>query len=236
MSRIADNTQLHSDRPSIPSIWLLLSLLVSLIVVPLLEQQSFGDVVLRISFTITITLTSLALWKRRVLRVPVVVLATVTIPFIWAVVFVESTFVFVAQCLLGSAFFWLVGGVLLSVVIRRQFASLDSIFGAISAYLLFGLAWSLTYWAIDYAAPGSFIWPKGELLSETRTERYSEFIYYSMVTMSTLGYGDVTPTNSIARTLAWMQSMAGQFYVAVLVAWLVGALPRRDEPSRKSSC
>jgi voltage-gated potassium channel Kch len=56
---------------------------------------------------------------------------------------------------------------------------------------------------------------------------FSQYVYFSFVTMSTLGYGDITPRSSIAQTLAWMQSVTGQFYIAVLVAWMVSEIPRR---------
>ena len=55
---------------------------------------------------------------------------------------------------------------------------------------------------------------------------FSQVVYFSFVTMSTLGYGDIVPETPLAQTLAWMQSVLGQFFLAVLVAWLVSALPR----------
>ena len=56
---------------------------------------------------------------------------------------------------------------------------------------------------------------------------FSQMVYFSFVTMSTLGYGDITPRSPVAQTFAWMQSVAGQFYIAVLVAWMVSEIPRR---------
>jgi hypothetical protein len=131
---------------------------------------------------------------------------------------------------LGSAFFWLVGGVVVFVAIKTHAVTLDSIFEAISAYLLFGLAWALSYWAIHTMSPEAFLFPvePGAAIGEGsgKVTGFSQFVYYSFVTMSTLGYGDITPTGRITRTLALMQSITGQFYVAVVIAWLVSALPR----------
>ena len=59
----------------------------------------------------------------------------------------------------------------------------------------------------------------------------STLIYYSFVTMTTLGYGDFRPVSGFARTLSWMQSVAGQFYIAVLVAYVVTELHRRRYPN-----
>ena len=60
----------------------------------------------------------------------------------------------------------------------------------------------------------------------------SKFIYYSFVTMTTLGYGDIAPLDRATRTLSWMQAVAGQFYVALVIAWLVSALPRPGNDTR----
>ena len=65
-----------------------------------------------------------------------------------------------------------------------------------------------------------------ECVLKKRRRDESEFIYFSFVTMATLGYGDITPLGRVPRTLAWIQSVTGQFYVAVVIAWLVSALPR----------
>ncbi len=50
----------------------------------------------------------------------------------------------------------------------------------------------------------------------------TELMYYSFVTITTLGYGDLTPLKPMVRTLAYLEAILGQFYVAILVAWLVG--------------
>ena len=61
----------------------------------------------------------------------------------------------------------------------------------------------------------------------------SEWLYFSFVTMTSLGYGDISPVSAIARALAYLEAVSGQFYIAILVAGLVGAhMSRRD--SRKT--
>jgi voltage-gated potassium channel len=229
-----DNSLHDSGRFPVPCGWLLISLFLNLIVVPLVEGLAIDRVVLCGGVSATIILATIVLWRRPVLRFPVLVLGTVAIPVAWAALFIRSTPLLVAHCLLGSAFFWLVGAVILVVVIRWPLASIDSVLGAISAYLLFGLAWAFTYWAMDIVSPESFKWPvesSAPTSEQNQIATFSRFIYYSMVTMSTLGYGDVRPVSNLARTLAWMQSVTGQFYVAVLVAWLVSALPNRNRAS-----
>jgi hypothetical protein len=91
--------------------------------------------------------------------------------------------------------------------------------GAICVYLLLGVIWALVYTLVNTIAPGSFAGfsPMDDLGWD------SEWLYFSFVTMTTLGYGDILPISATARSLAYMQAVAGQFYIAVLVAGLVGA-------------
>jgi hypothetical protein len=108
---------------------------------------------------------------------------------------------------------------------RRQAVSPDSVFGAICGYLLLGMAWGVLYSMLDTIRPGSF--EVGSRLAEQVQADHSRihlFTYYSFITLTTVGYGDVTPLSTPARTCAWLEALTGQFYLAVLVAGLVGAL------------
>ena len=96
--------------------------------------------------------------------------------------------------------------------------TINKIIGAICIYLLIGLNWSVFYLFINLVNPDSF----HGLTSNAIGIQFSELLYYSYVTITTLGYGDITPAKPIARTLAYLEAIVGQFYVAVLVAWLVG--------------
>lgn len=213
---------------SATSLWLLLSLLLSLLILPLLEGLYAGRALLLLGLTITFIVGAMATRSR--LRLITFALLVVSLPTAWATLFISSKPLFVAHCILSSAFFWLVGGVVVYVVIKTHVVTYNSVFGAISAYLLFGLAWALSYWAIYSVSPDAFSNLEGSASTSNaeipQIVDFSQFIYYSFVTMTTLGYGDITPLDRITRTLSWIQSVTGQFYVAVVIAWLVSALPR----------
>jgi len=87
--------------------------------------------------------------------------------------------------------------------------------GAVAAYLLLGLAWALAYETVALVAPGAFA-----AASPAAPER-GRFIYFSFVTLSTLGYGDVTPVHPVARSLAVAEALTGQLYPAILLGRLV---------------
>jgi hypothetical protein len=215
------------QQDGLTNLWLLVTLLLSLLVLPLLEGSYAG----RVLFLVGLTFAFIVGAKATHSRMPIVtVLLVVGLPSAWATLFVTSTPIFVAHCLLGSTFFWLVGGVIVFVVVTTRTVTHDSIFGAICAFLAFGLAWALAYWAIYAILPEAFKFPGAEATGVgdelPPASEFSQAIYYSFVTMTTLGYGDITPVHRIARTLSWLQSVVGQFYVAVVIAWLVSALPR----------
>jgi hypothetical protein len=97
--------------------------------------------------------------------------------------------------------------------------NLNRLVGAICVFLLLGIIWSFAYSMLELAVPGSFsgLDPGHDPRSD------SSWLYFSFVTLTTLGYGDITPESATARTFAFMQAVVGQFYIAVLVAGLVSA-------------
>ncbi len=94
----------------------------------------------------------------------------------------------------------------------------DRIVGSVCVYVLIGLAWAKVYETLDDVAPGSFRFPADTGWATPSPLRYS---YFSFVTLATLGYGDVTPVTVLAGTLAWMEAITGQLYLAITVARLV---------------
>jgi hypothetical protein len=122
-------------------------------------------------------------------------------------------------------FFTYLVGHILNDVLRGRRLTAEKIIGAIVAYLLIGLTWSLAYMLVEVVVPGSFHLPEdvvAQLMSSPRESLWSIFVYYSFVTLTTLGYGDITPVGTVARTLSWMESVVGPLYLAILVARLVG--------------
>jgi len=97
--------------------------------------------------------------------------------------------------------------------------STNRLVGAICVYLLLGVIWAIAYSLLDVAAPDSFT----GFSPQVDRGWDSEWLYFSFVTMTTLGYGDILPVSAMARALAYLQAIFGQFYIAILVAGLVSA-------------
>jgi hypothetical protein len=107
--------------------------------------------------------------------------------------------------------------------------SSDSILGAICGYMFLGVGWAVVYSMIEHLQPGSFSLGQALAPPETGSRAPADVLtYYSFVTLTTVGYGDVVPVTPITRTCAWIEAISGQFYLAVIVAGLVGMLASRN--------
>lgn len=219
---------------------LLIALIALLMVVPLFEEFLIDRLLLQIAVTATL-LVALATNRRpRALFVGGFILVLIAIPVAWTSFFVKLEYLFIASCVLESLFFVLIAVWLLMYVARLPEVTVHSIFGAISAYLLFGLAWAMMYWAVDRSSFEHLEFAERLTIESDKwgneneeVARFSQLVYFSFVTMSTLGYGDIVPRTPMVQTLAWTQSVMGQFYLAVLVARLISALPHRRDGNRK---
>jgi hypothetical protein len=103
----------------------------------------------------------------------------------------------------------------LRFAIKAETVDDETIYAALSTYLLAGVFFGLLYAAIEFMEPGSFIGP--DEFNESNS------IYYSFVTLATLGYGDFLPKTQLARGIATFEVIGGQLYLAVMVARLIGA-------------
>jgi hypothetical protein len=122
----------------------------------------------------------------------------------------------------------LAGGIL-AFVIRQRTLTLDSIFATIAAYLLIAGLFTQVYMCLLTWNPASFSLPV-DIAGRPVHMLHSDMTYFSLVTLATVGYGDIQPVTSTARMLSMIQAVTGQFYIAVVVAIFVGtyASQRRD--------
>lgn len=122
--------------------------------------------------------------------------------------------------------------VLRNVISGTTHVNLNTVCGALAVYLLMALIWALAFENIHGWVPGSFAMP--ETIGVPDTQR---FIYFSLTTITTLGYGDFHPVSPLAQTLAVLEAMTGVFYIAVLVARLVSVYrgPSAGDPEDSTS-
>ncbi len=111
-------------------------------------------------------------------------------------------------------------------VFMASAVNLNKIFGSVCIYLLLVLCWAIVFQFLELITPGSF----NGLDVTDNSSRFDEFVYFSLVTITTLGYGDTTPANLVSGILAGLEALAGVFYIAILVASLVGDFLSQKHP------
>ena len=139
----------------------------------------------------------------------------------WLVILVDWPVLLPLSAVLGMLFMGVIMIALLSGIFSvKEAVTTDLIFGAISVYLLMGSMFAFANLLLEILYPGSFAGITVGQASIRST--YPTFVYYSFVTLTTLGYGDITPLSRIAGTLAYTEAIMGQMYLSILVARLVG--------------
>jgi len=211
------------------TVQLLIALALFFIWAPFVEEIKGGDLIVSVLFSLVLIAGVLAVADRKRILIIAIVLAIPAIAGRWINHFrpdlVPPAFFLVAGLFLIA----FVVARLLRFVLRAPSVNVEVLCASISAYLLLGLMWTLAYWLVDRLTPGgafSFNTNAG-----TRSMNGFTGFYFSFITLSTVGYGDITPVSRIARWLAAMEAMTGLLYVAVLIARLVAlySSPKSDD-------
>jgi hypothetical protein len=135
---------------------------------------------------------------------------------IWSSHLYNSLELFVLGEFFGILFIGFIISLLIKFIFNQKEITREVIFTAVVVYLLMALMWSLVYLILDYYYPASFSFPEGA------PRNVYQYLYFSFVTITTLGYGDVAPVTQKASSLVVLEAVVGQMYLVVAVAWLVG--------------
>ena len=202
------------------------------VLAPILHGFPALYTLLRLGFTLVLFSACYAIALDRRLFRAAVLLAVLVAALSWAGDLVAQPFLLRIANLLGVAFLFLVAVLLLRTVLGDTPVTLDKLFGAIAIYLLLGLAWAGIFEFIHRIAPGSFALNNALQAEFDRglARESSLYIYYSFVTLTTTGYGDMSPVSPIARSMAALEAIVGPLYLAVLIARLVSLMTLGNAP------
>jgi hypothetical protein len=153
-------------------------------------------------------------------RSHVIIASFLALPLVistWSSYFVELTSISLLTRIFGALFFGYAVINILRIVVQSEEVTKETIYAAIVAYMLMALMWAFLYMILELLVPGSFSFPERDFRAETM-----RFKYFSFVTITTLGYGDIAPLTNKASSLVMLEALFGQIYLVVLVAWLVG--------------
>jgi len=195
----------------------LLICLVSLFVLrPFLEGYVRVKLLMDIFITFLMISGAYAVSQKRTTFVIALILAIPAVLIQWSSYMLSLSFLEVLARFFSSMFFAYIAVVILNYLFREKKVTADVIYGAICVYLLIGLVWGAGYSFLEIYHPASFE------LGKFSDADLTQFIYFSYVTMTTLGYGDITPLSSPAQFLSVLEAMTGQLYLAIIIARLVG--------------
>jgi Ion channel len=194
-------------------------MLLLILVFPFLEESIYGPPVMQLLYSFLFISALYAVAQSRwAFRSGILLLAAGLVTH-WWIILTLSTISVVAGIICAIIFFCFIALSLLFHVFGHERVSSDTIAGAICVFLLIGMIWTLVYQAIYFFDPKAFNSIAPESFSPAATV---DLVYYSFATLTTLGYGDITPIAKSARMFAVTEAMVGQIYLTVLVARLVG--------------
>ena len=210
------------------TVQLLVALALLFFFFPFVEEVKAGDLIVSILLSVVLLCAVLAVASSRRTLIVALLLAIPAVAGRWINHFRPD--------LVPPAIFLIAGLVLVAFVVvnllrfvlRAPSVNVEVLCASISAYLMLGLMWTMAYWLVDRLTPGAFAF-------NTNAGRQSmngfNAFYFSFITLSTVGYGDITPVSKAARMLAAMEAMTGLLYVAVLIARLVSlySAPKSDD-------
>jgi hypothetical protein len=211
---------------STPDLLLLVSLFSVILLNPILDRGDFRRLILAGLTFVPVIIATLRLSQKRLWVWPSILLMSVSAVFAVMSAFLANPLLATIKWGLLAAFFALTVVGLFSYLTSVRYVVRTHLYTAVSVYLLLGMTWFALYCAIDAAFPGSFQYGNNIVAN-----RQSELLYFSLITLTTIGYGDILPLNGEARMLAALEGVLGVLYVAISIAILVSAFRRQERSS-----
>jgi hypothetical protein len=197
---------------------ILLCLILGLLVfVPILQRFTAVRIFIDIFITAIFISMVYTFSYRKAHVVAGVFLAVVMLATLWLQYFDPNKWILPVGMIAGVIFFAMVISVIIGLIIKSEEVCREIIYAAILVYLLAALMWAFIYTFLELVDPASF-----NIELSRSTGYLPVFQYYSFVTITTLGYGDITPITDVAKAFSVLEAVIGQLYLVVAVAWLVG--------------
>ena len=205
------------------SLFLMLSLLLLILLTPFLEDQRIGEIFLMVSLYLILITAILELHGKETLRWLAIGAAIPVVLVQLATLFRPSHSLLIVAYALLIAFFGFVSVGLFTYLGKPGAITSGRVYASVSLYLLLAMFWFALFNLTETITPGSFA-HDGVIMGIPR----SSFLYFSLVTLTTVGYGDIVPVTPVARVFAALEGVAGVLYIAITVARLVAAYQKAD--------
>ena len=199
---------------------LLICTLIFMFVTSASGEFGYGDLVADLLFSFIVVAGVLTTFRRRWLGGLAVALAAASLVLTWHQEIHPVASLTILNTALRLSFLGFLFAVLIVQVFGAGAVTAQRIRGAIVVYLLLGGIWSMLYHMVAVAIPGSFRFPEALATADPRAIGRI-LVYFSFSTLTTTGFGDITPVHPLARSLAMFEALAGQLYLVITMARLV---------------
>jgi len=199
------------------SSFLLILILLKFILCPFLEDFIGINILMGILFSLILISGIYTISEKKLVLIIGLLIALPTLVAQWSLYFLKIPSLELVHRIFGAVFFAYVLIIMISYLFKEKNVTVEVITSAISVYFLIGLMWTFVFSLLEILHPGSFV-----LNSQSQVKDIDQLFYYSFVTLTTIGYGDITALTPPAGSLSALEAMMGQIYLAVLVARLVG--------------
>lgn len=197
-------------------LFLLIYLLALIALQPVDEAIGHFGLILDIAISIILISAVYAISEKQIHTVIGILLAVPLLCILWAKQIFEIAWLQIPETIIGITFFVFIISIVLKFLFSQEEIKRDMLAGAASVYLMLAIIWMYAYRLIALIQPGSFAIADAQDIEQTIA------LYYSFVTITTLGYGDIFPVTTLAKSCAILEAVVGQLYLVVTVAWLVG--------------
>lgn len=199
--------------------YLLASLIAVIFVRPFLGDRVMGLAIVDLLLFLTLLFGAFAAMSSRVWFIAIASLGVSSALAQTAMVFSGTRTATAVYLITALAFYASVAAALLRSLFGRQHSvTHDTLYQAVSVYLLLGMIGAIVYALLELVTPGSFEFGDS---GQPESDRFERFLGFSFTTLTTLGYGNITPANPRADALTGLQAVVGPFYLAVVIARIV---------------
>jgi len=205
-----------------PCTYLLLALLAFILLYPYLMANLFARIALGLLFSTVLLGGAYAVGRTRRTMIVGFGLAILGVALQWTAILTQYTAMYRLEGAVYAIFLVFAIGEVLRYLLRKGPVTADKLHGALAGYIMLAILWAFAYTLVESFVAGSFNFSHTDA---TDPHAFFELLYFSFTTLTTVGFGDITPATDQARSLVMIEEFTGVFFVGVLIARLAGLYP-----------